>query len=177
MQPQLSARLLLPAQAYTTLVEYATQGVPTDCGPHWPPEIIAAAKAAGPHVSALTPENVSLIWDEIQYQRDAGFIKLVEATELFNARQPPELKISRLAVVPQRNRRGRLILNLSAPVDLHTRHPGCRRTQTTSHPSVNDTTEPAAHQLAVQDLGNAIPSLLLYMLDTPSYWEIRWAKN
>jgi hypothetical protein len=28
----------------------------------------------------------------------------------------------------------------------------------------------------VQDLGNAVPSILMFMLDTPCHWEIRWSK-
>ena len=176
LQPQLSARLLLPAAVYSTMFDYATRGVPADCGPDWPPDIIAAAKETGPHVSALSPENVRLIWDELDYQLQAGFIRCVPEDVLFRLPLPPNLKLSRVAVVPQRNRRGRLILNLSAPVLIRTRHPQHRRSETTQHPSVNETTVEAVHQRPVKDLGTALPSLLFYLYDTPPSWTIRWAK-
>jgi hypothetical protein len=118
MQPQSLAMRLLPAKVYETLVEYSVRGVPTMCGPNWSREAIVAARAVGPHVSALTPENVALVWEEVIYQAEAGFVKLVSEEALFTVDAPTNLKISRLTVVPQRNRRGRLILNLSAGVQL-----------------------------------------------------------
>jgi hypothetical protein len=72
--------------------------------------------AAGPHVSALILENTQLIWEDIKYQVKAGFVCMIAASDLFGENQPPDLKISWVAVVPQDNRRGRIILNLSAEV-------------------------------------------------------------
>ena len=83
MQPQDLARRLLPASQYKTLKNYAEQGVPTDCGKPWEPEVIAQALQAGPHTSATTPGGVELLWDDIQYQVDAGFVKVVTEEELF----------------------------------------------------------------------------------------------
>jgi hypothetical protein len=126
-------------------------------------------------MSALTPENIDLIWEDITYQQDAGFVRVIPEHELpFDA---PQLKISRSAVVPQANRRGRIILNLSAPVE-EPRQPTRRnRSPTvTIHPSVNDTTVPADDQAAVQALGGALPALLLHMFDTPCTWTIVWFK-
>ena len=76
------------------------KGVPTDCGPHWAEDVIANARQAGPHVSAMTEENVILVWDDLRYQEKAGFVQIVTATELFDTIQSPTLKISRIAVVP-----------------------------------------------------------------------------
>lgn len=86
-------------------------------GPHGQPhDAIDRALAAGPHVSACAPAGVELIWEDIQYQVDAGFVRIKSEEELFQDGVPRELKISRVAVVPQDNRRDRIILNLSAEV-------------------------------------------------------------
>jgi hypothetical protein len=113
----LAARLLL-AETYTMLVQYSLIRVPTKCGLDWPTEVIEIAQTTGPHVSALTLENVDLVWEEIDYQVEAGFIKVVPEHELSAQGMPENIKILRLAVVPQQKRQGQLILNLSAGVDL-----------------------------------------------------------
>jgi hypothetical protein len=177
MQPQPLARRLLPAITYETLLRYSTIGVPTNCGPDWPEEAKAVAKAAGPHVSALTPENAKLIWEEIKYQEDAGFITVISERDLFSGRAPSNLKISRLAVVPQRNRRGRLILNLTAAVELPAkRDPGSRRKRKRSHPSVNESSLLATDQEAVKKLGTAVLDALLLQFESPCQWEVLWSK-
>lgn len=179
MQPQDLAERLLPAEDFRRLQRFATEGCPTNCGPDWTEEVIQAARKAGPHVSACTPENVELIWDDIGYQEEAGFVRVIPESQLFPEGEPPpkRLKISRAAVVPQVNRRGRIILNLSAEVDLGVRRAtGRRRWKRLSHPSVNDTTQDAAEQEAVKALGTAVASMLLFMFDTNSAWEIDWDK-
>jgi hypothetical protein len=129
MQPQTLAKNLLPAGTYEALIEYSVRGVPTDCGEDWLPAAIEAAKAAGPHVSVLTPDNAALVWDEVQYQLDADFVQCISKRDLFSSGFPAHTKILHLAVVPQRNRRGLLILNLSAAVELPPqRSDGSRRT-------------------------------------------------
>lgn len=115
-QPQSLARQLLPTAEFRTLEEYALAGARADCGPPWPHDAIDRALAAGPHVSACAPAGVELIWEDIQYQVDAGFVRIKSEEELFQDGVPRELKISRVAVVPQDNRRDRIILNLSAEV-------------------------------------------------------------
>ena len=80
--------------------------------------------------------------------------------------------LTRVAVVPQDNRRDRIILNLSADVEI----PATRRSKKRKHPSVNETTEPAEDQEPVQKLGNAVPELLRFMHDVNCAWEIMWQK-
>lgn len=173
MQPQDLAKRILPGDTFTQLNDFAQYGVPTDCGPPWPADVIAAAKEVGPHVSAVTPENVDLMWEDISYQVDAGFVRIVSEKDLFGGTPPEELKISRVAVVPQTNRRGRIILNLSSKVKLPTSR---RQTGSKCHPSVNETTVPAEDQRAVRELGDAMKSLLLFAFETNNRWEIRWHK-
>ena len=163
----------------------ASHGCPAACGPDWPPHVIAAARRAGPHTSALLPENLELVWEDILYQQQSGFVRIVPASELFTADAPSHLKISRVAVVPQVDRRGRIILNLSAGVSLAgpddpRRSRGRTRARPAESPatwpSVNDTTDPAADQDSVQALGAVLPELLYFMYDTPHDWVIHWQK-
>ena len=181
MRPQGLARRLLPARTYKTLHDFATHGCAADCGPPWTREVIEWARQAGPHVSALSPENLYLIWDDVGYQERAGFVNIVPESELFGVGVPEsvvkELKISRLAVVPQADRRRRLILNLSAQVELPAKRAGrSRHKRKREQPSVNETTEDADDQDAVQALGSALPCLLRFMFEAPSDWEIEWQK-
>jgi hypothetical protein len=118
MQPQSLALRLFLAETCKTLVEYYVVRVPTKCGPDWPTKAIEIAWTTGPQVLALTPENIKLVWDEVAHQVEAGFVRLVPEQELFTQGMPSNLKVSRLAVVPQRNRQGWLILNLSAGVKI-----------------------------------------------------------
>jgi hypothetical protein len=86
MQPQLLAKCLLLAGTYETLLRFLVIRVPTNCGPDWLEETIQVARMMGLHVSAMMPENVQLIWDEIQYQVDACFVKTILENELFAGR-------------------------------------------------------------------------------------------
>ena len=176
LRPQPLAQYLLSARDYRILHAYCYQGVPAECGPDRPLSTIETALAVGPHVSARTPENVRLIWGDVQYQADAGFIKIVPLEQLRQLGFPPNTKVSRLAVVPQTDRRGRLILNLSAPV--HGSGP-TRRSRGPKVPlqaSVNSTTVAAPERSGVEHLGQVLPGLLQYMFDTSPEWTIHWSK-
>ena len=172
LRPQELARQVLPADEFRALEQYAHMGTVADCGEPWSEDVIARALDAGPHVSALSPDGIKLIWDDIQYQVDAGFVRIVSEEELFQNGTPRELKISRVAVVPQDNRRDRIILNLSAEVAAQ----HSRRKKEPPHPSVNDITLPAEDQAAVKKLGKAMPALLRFMFETDCTWEILWQK-
>lgn len=102
-----------------TLKEYSVTGVPVDCGENWSREAIDAAIERGPHQSAATPEAVELFQEDIKYQVDAGFARIVDWDSIKD-NPPPQLKISPVAVVPQTNRRDRIILDLSFPVRIGT---------------------------------------------------------
>jgi hypothetical protein len=159
-----------------TLHQFAQEGVPTDCGADWPDEVKKQAAKSGPHTSAMSPENVDLIWEDIQYQERDGFVRIVTEAELEEL-APANLKISRVAVVPQTDRRGRIILNLSAPVSLPSHRPqGKRRRVESEHPSVNATTEPAKDQSAAAALGTAKNAILKFMFEIDPTWEIDWQK-
>jgi hypothetical protein len=119
---------------FPTLHKWATKGVPVDCGPAWSWDTIEAAVARGPHRSAMDAESITLVHEDIQYQVDAGFCTIFTWAEIQNIR-PENLKISPIAVVPQRDRRGRIILDLSFPV-----YPQDRKDKKPLQAGVNETT-------------------------------------
>ena len=100
---------------FTETLRKWEDGVPVDCGIDWTQEQIEATIQQGPHTSALTPESIALIEEDVVYQVQAGYAEIVE-WEWLKRNQPSNLKVSPLAVVPQKNRRGRMILDLSFPV-------------------------------------------------------------
>jgi hypothetical protein len=116
---------------------------------------------------------------------------MIAASNLFRENQPPDLKISRVAVVLQDNCHGHIILNLSAEVtnpkyvnNWKAPRPKCspdpepgKATKSTRHnpplqSSVNNTTEPAKDQSGIKALGPALPSILKFMFNTDCTWEI-----
>jgi hypothetical protein len=139
---------------FPTLNEWATKGVPVDCGPEWSWEVIETAVARGPHRSAIGEESIALVHEDIQYQVDAGFCKVVPWEEVQRLR-PPNLKISPIAVVPQQNRRGRIILDLSFPV-----YPQDKKNREPLQAGVNETTAKLAPEGPVREIGQVFRRLL-----------------
>ncbi len=184
MQPQQLAKDLLPAKLYKQIHDMAL-GCKAECGDPWTPDVIEAARKAGPHVTAGDTDSIDLVWEDVTYQQKAGFIRILTASELFD-NPHPELKISRVAVIPQANRRGRIILNLSAQVNVEDQSPSERQRRKkghrtnkhkfSKHPSVNETTVPAEDQAGVEALGTAMTSIMQFMFDTDPEHEIDWNK-
>eukprot|EP00978_Attheya_sp_CCMP212_P031808 scaffold121654_cov53-Attheya_sp.AAC.1 len=86
----------------------------------------------------MTPEARKLVLEDLAYQVDAGFSRIITWDSIKN-NPPSRLKISPLAIVPQVNRRGRLILDLSFPVH-RAGAKGSRKLGPIIQESVNDTT-------------------------------------
>jgi hypothetical protein len=165
MQPQ---PLAAGHPFFPTLHQWGTEGVPVDCGPGWEWDAVLAAVARGPHLSAMDPENIPLVHEDVQYQVDAGFSKIVLWDDLKKLK-PRKLKISPIAVVPQKDRRGRLILDLSFPV-----YP--KRTQSNPRPEpiqagVNATTAKLAPQEPVREIGNVFRRVIT-LLDSVDLDEV-----
>ena len=153
-----------------TLEEYE-RGVPVDCGDNWTKDSIYEAVKRGPHTSALTPEAIRLITEDVMYQVDAGFSRIVLWEDL-KENMPPNLKVSPLAVVPQTGRRGRLILDLSF---------GVRRSHGPDkgkiiQPSVNETTQKLSPQQPLDELGSVLPRIFDFMAKTPLEDDIMFSK-
>ena len=96
------------------LSDYASQGFPASVGTPWSMRTIRAAILQGPHVSTRTPEATAFCREELVERVSHGFSILLEeedAIRIFGTR----LRISRLASVPQKNQRNRLICDSTAP--------------------------------------------------------------
>ena len=91
------------------------EGVPVDCGDPWAWATIEMAVEQGAHKSATSDESIALVKEDVEYQVKAGYVEVILWKELRRL-CPKQLKISPLAVIPQRNRRGRMILDLSFAV-------------------------------------------------------------
>jgi hypothetical protein len=150
------------------------KGVPVDCGATWSRDAINLALAKGPHQSATTPEAIKLIHEDVAYQVEAGFSRII-TWDSIKDKPHHNLKISPLAVVQQVNRRGRLILDLSFPVH---RAPtkGSRRLGEIVQPSVNETTKKFAPEWPVNELGRVLPRLLNFMTTVPENDTIQFSK-
>jgi len=161
-----------------TLQKWET-GVPVDCGDPWEWKTIEAAIEQGPHKSATSAESIALVKEDVAYQVKAGYAEVIPWEELRKLR-PKHLKISPLAVVPQRNRRGRMILDLSFAVRRQRR--GQERGRKRTHEddilqeSVNDTTVRQAPDIPVKELGNVLPRLLDFMATVPKEEHIHFSK-
>eukprot|EP00978_Attheya_sp_CCMP212_P043507 scaffold285421_cov55-Attheya_sp.AAC.1 len=99
----------------------------------------------------MTPEARKLVLEDVAYQADARFSRIITWDSIKN-NPPSRLKISPLAVVPQVNRRGRLILDLSFPVH-RAGVKGSRKLGPIIQESVKDTTVPLAPLAPVNELG------------------------
>ena len=148
-------------------------GVTVDCGPDWPPATIQQAINQGPNPSALTPESLELFQEDIAYQVQAGFSEVVLLEQLMKD-PPANLKFSPVAVVPQANRRGRIILNLSFPIRSKTTNP--RRAGKIVQPSVNESTIQTAPSTPVKLIGVVLFEMFEYMAAAPPNVDILLSK-
>jgi hypothetical protein len=160
-----------------TLSDWET-GVPVDCGDPWAWETIVAAVEKGAHKSATSDESIALIAEDVAYQVKAGYAEVVLWEDL--CQHPPQnLKVSPLAVVPQRDRRGRMILDLSFAVRRGCGQRGRKRSregEAILQASVNDTTVRIAPEGPVKELGNVLPRILDFMATVPSSEHIHFSK-
>jgi len=157
--------------------------VPVDCGDAWEWETEVAAVAQGAHKSATSPESIALVAEDAAYQVKAGYTTIVP-WETLRHQRPAALKISPLAVVPQRNRMGRMILDLSFAVRRQQVR-GRKRQQRMARQhtktddlqaSVNDTTVRQAPEGPVKELGNVLPRMFDFMATVPAEEHIHFSK-
>jgi hypothetical protein len=141
-----------------------------DCGPDWDWDVIEAAVTRGAHPTARTTESVALFTEDIAYQIAAGFCQVFLWDDIVKL-CPKNLKISPVAVVPQVNRRGRIILDLSFPV-----YQTIDGVVTIQQKSVNESTVLTAPSQSVKEIGKVLPRLLQYMHDTPPGLHILFSK-
>jgi hypothetical protein len=129
--------------------------------------------------SATLNESIALIAEDVAYQVKAGYAEVVLWSDLCKSR-PKNLKVSPLAVVPQRNRRGRMILDLSFAVQRGMKNRGRKQSRegdTILQASVNNTiTVRLAPEAPVKELGNVPPRILNFMATVPSEEHIHFSK-
>jgi hypothetical protein len=69
---------------------------------------MTAAIRQGPHVSALVPDAMTQLDDEVREKVEAGQARLVKWADIKH-NPPPELKISPVAMIPHNSRPYRAI--------------------------------------------------------------------
>jgi hypothetical protein len=143
------------------------KGVPVNCGQAWSREAIDTAVERGPHPTARDPESFKLVHEDLAYQVAAGLTEIVLWDDIKD-NLPTTFKISPVAVIPQRNRRGRIILDLSFPVQRQPSARARRRMGELLQEAVNDTTECNAPPEGVKAIGQVMPRLFQFMADTPA---------
>jgi hypothetical protein len=166
MQPQPMADV----HPFAPVLHTWREGIEVDCGPDWSWDTIETAIERGPHPTACTPDAVALFKEDIEYQVNAGFCKVMLWDDVKRLR-PHNLKISPVALIPQVGRRGRIILDLSFPV-----YQEINGVVTVTQQSVNDSTVLTAPTVPVKEIGKVLPRLLQYMRDTPAGLHILFSK-
>ena len=136
-----------------TLLQYALEGCPVDCGSNWTIEQLEAAIANGAHSSANEPGAAAACKKEALERVKEGLCRLVNWDDIKDD-FPKNLKISPLAAVPHKSRMYRMILDLSFQLLVNGK----------KLESVNDSSDKnLAKQEAMYELGNVIPRIIWTM--------------
>eukprot|EP00956_Cyclotella_meneghiniana_P024898 scaffold50779_cov23-Cyclotella_meneghiniana.AAC.1 len=162
--------LALHHPAAGALLEYATQGCPCNTGKDWTKEQLWAAVERGPHVSALEPDAIEQMEQEIAEKQKQGQVKVVLWDDIKD-NPPAQLKVSPLAMIPHKSRKYRAILDLSFPVRLKNED----GTQV-EVPSVNDSTTLEAPSGAIDQLGHSLERIIHAFAEAPEDAKIFMAK-
>jgi hypothetical protein len=104
--------LALHHLAASHLLQYATEGCPSNTGRPWTVEQMQDAIDRGPHMSALVPEDIEQLAGEIAEKVKIGQCRAV-LWEEFKDNPPEQLKISPIAMIPHKSRLFWAILDLS----------------------------------------------------------------
>ena len=159
--------LALHHPAAERLLQYATQGCPTDTGQPWTLEQMEKAVMRGPHQSALDPEAMAYFEKEVMEKVEQGQAKVVLWDDIKN-NPPPQLKVSPIALIPHKSRMFRAILDLSFAIRL--------RTGEVEVPSVNSTSVKTAPAGAIDQMGHALSRLIHAFAHAPEDAKIFAAK-
>jgi hypothetical protein len=114
-----------------------------------------AAIERGPHVSAMDPEAMTQLQQEVADKVKKGQAKLILWDEIKDD-PPPELKISPIAMIPHKSRQFRAILDLSFRLKLK---------NDSFIPSVNESTTLEAPAGAIDQMGHVLSRLIHAMAD------------
>eukprot|EP00957_Ditylum_brightwellii_P103874 7913036-Ditylum_brightwellii.AAC.1 len=125
------------------LSRWAEEGVEVDCGQAYSWAAVLEAIQHGAHHSAFTPEAIKLVQEDVRYQVQAGFCKIMEWESLCK-QWPKHPMISPVTVVPQIGQQGCIILDLLFPVYKHENKKRRQKQQIVIQLSVNEMTAPLA---------------------------------
>jgi hypothetical protein len=114
---------------------------------------------------------MALVVEDVMYQVEAGFSEII-TWDSIAANPPKNLKVSPLAVIPQTDRRGRLILDLSFGV----RWSSGPNKGKIFQPSVNLTTTKLSPAEPIQELGKVLPRIIDFMATAPQGQTVMFSK-
>ena len=138
--------LALHHPAAGTLLEYATRGCPVNAGRPWTREEMEAAIQRGPHASAIEPDAMQQLHEEVQEKVKKGQVQVV-TWDSIKDNPPRELKVSPMAMIPHKSRKYRAILDLSFE---------CRLSDAKTIKSVNATSTKTAPKGAIDQMGHSL---------------------
>ena len=98
--------------AAASLLQYAQNGCPVDCGPNWSISDMAAAINKGAHQSAKDPIAANVCRKEVLELPADGCCRIVSWNDIKD-NPLANLKISPIAAIPHKSRLFRMILDLS----------------------------------------------------------------
>ena len=142
--------LALYHEAAETLLEYATGGCPVETGRDWTVEMMAAAIERGPHVSAMDPEAMKILAEEVAQKELKGQCRVIKWEDI-KKRPPTQLKVSPIAMIPHKSRKFRAILDLSFSLRLENGE---------SIPAVNESSVKTAPKGAIDQLGFSLQRII-----------------
>jgi len=130
---------------FPLLFKYATEGCPVDCGEPWIQEHLKVVVHRGPHISAQSPEALTVFCKEVMEKGKQGY---TEVHWWANIKQAPikNLKISPLTAVPHKSRLFCAILDLSFQLHL----------KEINLPSVNTETMPLSDYRAMEQMSRVL---------------------
>jgi hypothetical protein len=142
--------LALHHPAAETLLQYATGGCPCNTGKPWTKERLHAAVKRGPHASALVPDAVEQLHQELAEKERVGQCKIILWDDIKD-NPPKQMKVSPIAMIPHKSRKYRAILDLSFRLRL--KDGGVI-------PSVNENTTLEAPAGAIDQMGHALSRII-----------------
>jgi len=98
--------------AFPTLLSYATDGCPVQCGEQWTKEHLEEAIQRGPHISATSPEAAAFLHEEACEKVKLGQACIIQWEDIKD-NPHPNLKISLVVTIKHKSRLYWSILDLS----------------------------------------------------------------
>ena len=144
------AGLALHHPAADKLLTYATLGCPTKTGRNWTKAEMEEAIKNGPHASALDPDAMVQLDEEVLVKQEKGECRVVE-WETIKDNPPNELKVSPIAMIPHKSRKFRAILDLSFRLRLQ---------NGATLEAVNESSEKIAPKGAIGQLGFSLMRII-----------------